>query len=204
MQLFTIFEPWLIPDKAYPPLSKGDLVRLSFRMVCTRLGSTQERQERFTHLDDAQYRFSGRVRLRYNERQGFIPFVIIECAGFRFYTSQTPGLQLSPSTWADGEGTLLLDYGDWAFHGLGGPSLLFDFRVVNIWKIPIPERDITRRKGEVSGPTFELPGAYDADSRQLVETMRDQPFHWLFYIMELDDVGLAGMNISPTFGRSQM
>ena len=99
MQLFTIFEPSLIPDKAYPPLSKGNLVRLSFRMECTRLEATREQQERFTRLDDTQYRFSGRVRLRYNKPN---PFIVIEALGFRFYTLEPRGLQLKRGNWVDG------------------------------------------------------------------------------------------------------
>jgi len=201
MQLFTIFEPSLIPDKAYPPLSKGNLVRLSFRMECTRLEATREQQERFTRLDDTQYRFSGRVRLRYNKPN---PFIVIEALGFRFYTLEPRGLQLKRGNWVDGEGTLLLDYGDWAFHILGGRSLLFNFRVINIWKVPIPERYVTRGVGAISGPTYVRPGAYEAETRQPVETMDGQPVDWLFYIVELDDRSLTGMDIPPTFGRSEM
>ena len=105
MQLFTIFEPYLIPDKAYPPLSEGNLVRLSFRMECTRLETTREQQERFMHLDDAEYRFSGRVALLYNKPH---PFMIIEARGFRFYTLAPRALRLKRGSWTDGTGTLLL------------------------------------------------------------------------------------------------
>src|SRR3990172_6805441 len=200
MRLFTVFEPLLIPDKAYPPLSEGNLVRLSFRMECTRLETTREQQERFMHLDDAEYRFSGRVALLYNKPH---TFMIIEARGFRFYTLAPRALRLKRGSWTDGTGTLLLDYGDWYFHGLGRPSLLFNFRVASICKVRIPERHITRGEGAIHCPPFVRPGEYEHHDRHPVDTMVGQPLDELFYIMELDDTGLAGAEIPVTFGRSK-
>lgn len=172
-------------------------------MECKLLENASERQEEFMLLEDAEYRFAGRVALRYGNNLN--PFIIVETLGFRFYT-QAPRATLRPKrgNWISGAGTLLLDYGDWYFHGLGRPSLLFNFRVANIWKVRIPERHITRGEGAVIHlPSYVRPGEYERHDRQPVDTMVGEPLDELFYIMELDDSGLAGAEIPVTFGRSK-
>ena len=171
-------------------------------MECKLLENASKRREEFMLIEDAEYRFAGRVALRYNNPN---PFIIVETLGFRFYT-QAPRTTLQPKrgNWIRGEGTLLLDYGDWYVHGLGPPSLLFNFRVANIWKVRIPERYIERGEGRLGHPSYLRPADYERDDRQQVDTMVGEPVDELFYIVELDDTGLSNVALRPTIGQSKI
>ncbi|MGH2372515.1 MAG: hypothetical protein ACRDIC_03435 [bacterium] len=181
MQLTAIFESWLIWDKAYTPFSKGEAVNLSFRMDTQRLEWCPAGLEEFTHIRDAEYRFRGRVILVYSSEEK--PFVVVETLGFRFYTNgrHLRPLQLgyrNPGDWVVGEGTLLLDYGDWFSHGIHDPNLFFKLLVKNIWKV--------NRLGD--------------SERMPLDTMKGRNVDEELYIIDFDDVGLSGEAIPRTLG----
>jgi hypothetical protein len=57
MQVTAIYESWHIEDGNYPPLSRGELVRLSFELERTSLTPHRAPPERrLEHLGDAEYR----------------------------------------------------------------------------------------------------------------------------------------------------
>src|SRR5262245_45494215 len=94
MQLTAVFESWHIGDENYPPLRRGQLVRLAFELELDGQVTVakSDRSEEFTHQGDAEYSGCGLVIRKYI--RGSIPIAVIQAGTFRFYIHRAPAIKL--------------------------------------------------------------------------------------------------------------
>jgi hypothetical protein len=194
MQLTAVFESWHIGDGNYPPLSRDQLVRLSFELAPTLLvaiGSSGD--QCLEHVGDGEYRGVARVLRWYRS------MVVLETNAFRFYVSSSSG-----DRWREGDrvefvGTLLLDHYAWveSRRDADAPDLFYNLRVERIRKVDIPKRFISRHGAGKSFPTRVGPN--DFEKAEELATMEGQPFDEEFYVIDFDGAGLEGVVVPLTF-----
>ena len=199
MQLTAIFESWHIGDGNYPPLHRGQLVRLSFELHSTQLTPIQRpAQSDFSHVGDARYVGSGQV-LRHYANDGD-EIAIIEAGTLRFYVNGPKASKLRPGAAVQFEGTLLLDHYIWVEFLADypdPPDLFYNLRVVRIRKVGIPDAFVRRHAKSLSYPTTVAPADFGAVEE--LETMEGQEFAREFYVIDFDGAGLEGIEVPRTF-----
>lgn len=199
MQATAIYESWHIGDGNYPPLSRGELVRLSFELQPTLLvphPATPER--RLEHLGDAEYRGLAHVLSRYQVEDD--PLVVLDAGPLRFYVYTPDAAPLTPGDCVEFAGTLLLDHYIWAeyLHTYPDPpDLFYNLRVTRIRKVGVPERFVSRHERGKTLPTRVAPADFE-DTEELA-TMDGQGFDEEFFIIDFDDTGLERADIPLTF-----
>jgi hypothetical protein len=199
VQLTAVFESWHVGDGNYPPLRRGQLVRLSFELEPTQLASCAlEADESLRHLGDGEYAGVGRVLRTYSVDGEHI--VVIEADGFRFYVLRDARPPVKVDDAVEFAGTLLLDHHMWVefLHTYAAPPDLFlNLRVSRIRKVEIPERFVSRSDRSKSLPTRVGPKDFGAVVD--LDTMEGQPFDEEFYLLDLDGSGLQGVEVARTF-----
>jgi hypothetical protein len=199
MQVTAIFESWHVGDGNYPPLSRDQLVRLSFELQPTslvqHLGAGAPRLE---HVGDAEYRGVASVLRRYQGE--YQPLVVFEVGTFRFYVYSPEAAPLAPGEWVEFAGTLLLDHYIWVeyLHTYPDPpDLFYNLRVTRIRKVTVPERFVARNQCGKALPTRVGPA--DFESVEELATMEGQPFDEEFFVIDFDGRGVEAANIPRTF-----
>ena len=199
MKVTAVFESWHIGDGNYPPLARGDAVRLSFELEPTSLAqSTVPAEGWIEHLGDAEYRGAGRVLRRYGDENGAL--VVLEAGGFRFYVNSPEAAPLTPGAWVEFAGTLLLDHYIWVeyLHTYPDPpDLFYSLRVAGIRRVRVPERFVSRHERGKAFPTRVGPADF-AEVEELA-TMEGCAFDEEFFIVDFDGAGLEGVGIPLTF-----
>jgi hypothetical protein len=199
VQLTAVFESWHIGDGNYPPLHRGQIVRLSFELQARRLSSVKgSLPPGFIHAGEARYSGVGIV-LRHYATDGD-EVAIIEAGSLRFYVNGPKAKELRPEGRVQFEGTLQLDHYLWVeFLGryADPPDLFYNLRVQRIRKVGIPERFVSRHATGMSYPTTVDPLEFEAVEE--LETMEGQDFGLEFYIIDFDDAGLEGLEVPLTF-----
>ena len=195
MELTAIFESWHIGDGNYPPLDRGQLVRLSFELEPDGdPTATSEVEIRFTHLGNAQYEGVGRVVGHWSR------LTVLEVAtGFYLYIA-TLTRDFDPGAYVEFRGTLALDHFAWVENRRrfeGCPDLLVNLRVVRIRQIGVPEHFVARTTQGKAHPTRV--GSSEFGSSIVLDSMRNQPFDEEFYVIDFDGNGLAAEDIPLTF-----
>ncbi|HSR34515.1 MAG TPA: hypothetical protein VLY63_28430, partial [Anaerolineae bacterium] len=145
MQFSAIFESWLVGDGTYPPLTKGQLVNLSFECETRVLEHARAgTSPRIEHLGLAECAFSALV-LRVYRQSGSVPIAVLDAGRFRFYVHGATVAAFSPGDLLQGDGTILLDHYIWV-ESLDTypdpPDIFFNLRVSRIRKVQIPARFI--------------------------------------------------------------
>jgi hypothetical protein len=199
VQLTAVFESWHIGDGNYPPLHRGQLVRLSFELQPIRLITCSENpRPTLTHAGNAHYTGNGLVLRRYEHDE---PVAVIDAAGFRFYVHGPKATKgLVPGTHVEFEGTLTLDHYLWVEfleRYDDAPDLFYNLQVTRIRKVGIPERLVRRLGTSISYPTIVAPN--DFGTVEELDTMEGQDFTQEFYVLDFDDVGLDSVEIARTF-----
>ncbi len=199
MQVTAIFESWHVGDGNYPPLSRGQLVRLSFELQPTSLAPHRGAAEpRLEHVGDAEYRGVARVLRRYQGE--YNPLVVLQAGTFRFYVYSPEAAPLAPDEWVEFAGTLLLDHYIWVEYLRtypDPPDLFYSLRVTRIRKVTVPERFVARHQHGKALPTRVGPA--DFEGMEGLATMEGQPFDEEFFVIDFDGTGLEGANIPLTF-----
>jgi hypothetical protein len=198
MQLTAVFESWHIGDGNYPPLSRGDLVRLSFEMEVEKKVTPTNDETGLVHLGGAEYNGTA-VVLRGYERD-HMALVVFEAGAFRFYSQSDAVRKLKAGQRVRLGGTLLLDHYSWVEYWNeyeNPPNLFYTLRVSAIRKVPIPERFVSRHDKGKAHPTRVA--LADCENVQELETMEGQPFDEEFYIIDFDDRGVANERVPLTF-----
>src|SRR5580700_5455044 len=114
MKLTAIFEEWHLGDGNYPPLSKGQIVNLSFEIEPNTIAIEDDglHTEEFTRIEETMYQFCGRVLRVYDDLGDVI--VVVQANRFKFYidwlSKQPPP---SVGNMIRGRGQLLLDHYAW-------------------------------------------------------------------------------------------
>ena len=154
MQLTAVFESWHIGDGNYPPLHRGQLVRLSFELEASNLAiAPVAAGARFEHRGNAEYRGVGRVLRVY---RGEASIAVIEANGFRFYVNGPVAENLAAGASVEFAGTLLLDHYLWVeflSRYSDPPDLFYNLRVTRILRVSVPERFIARHSRGKALPT---------------------------------------------------
>jgi hypothetical protein len=199
MHVTAIFESWHVPDGNYPPLSRGQLVRLSFELQPTALVSCHgPAVVRLEHQGDAEYSGVARVLRRYQGEGS--PLVVLDAGALRFYVYSPEAEPLAPGDWVEFAGTILLDHYIWVEYLRTypePPDLFYNLRVTRIRKVAVPERFISRHERGKALPTRVGPA--DFEIVEELETMRGQPFDEEFFVIDFDGTGLEGIAIPITF-----
>ena len=199
VELSAIFESWHIGDGNYPPLTRGQLVRLSFELSTKHLAMVPDHGvSRFEGIGNAEYHGGGRVLRRYNT-DGY-SIAVIEAGGFRFYVHGSSAATLTPNSSVEFEGTLLLDHYLWVEfleRYPDPPDLFYNLRVTRIRKVSIPERFVHRTATSVSYPTSVGPSDYGTVEE--LTTMEGHEFSREFFIIDCDDQGVDGVELPNTF-----
>lgn len=199
MDLTAVFESWHIGDGNYPPLYRGQLVRLSFQLEPARLTvDATGTASCLLHVGNAEYRGTGRVLRRYNHEGKIL--AVIEADDLRFYVDGPKAVALEADTAVQFEGTLLLDYYAWVEfleRYADPPDLFYNLMVARIRKVGIPDRFVQRSSRSVAYPTRVPPEAFG--SVEELETMVGQHFDQEFYIIDFSDANLAGIEVPRTF-----
>ncbi len=202
MNVTAIFESWHIGDGNYPPLSKGQLVNLSFELEPRKMEEVSlSIPESFEHLGNGEYRCCCTVRKVY-EGEDRDTVVILQAGDFRFYTMSAESDSYVQGGRYGGEGTLLLDHYYWVEFLESyedPPNLFFKLEIRRILRVRIPERFVARHEKGKSLPTRLVPGDYSASDVEELATMEGQSLDEDFYIIEFDDSGLEGREIPRTF-----
>jgi len=184
----VIFEEWHLGDGNYPPLYKGQKVNLSFHIHPDNKQINANEEYYFNPIVDSNYTFSGKVIRNYinNEKQ----IIIIDTGSFKFYLEEFD-LNFRPfvGQFVSGNGRLLLDYYIWVENlddYPDAPDIFYNFEILQILRISIPECFIVRYKdGGNSYPTSLTPDEYDNDHIQEIEDMADDTNGYRFYLLKL-------------------
>lgn len=200
MKLTALFEAWHIWDGNYPPLTRGQLVRLAFELQVARLTALSARVTPvMEHGDGADYRILAQLIRVYG--RGEDRFAVFDTGAFRFYVDRRDAASRSPGTWVELEGTLALDHYLWAEfldQYSNPPNLFYTLRVDRIRRIPIPESEIARgERGGKAMPTRVSPEEFRAVEE--LETMEGQTFDEEFYLIDLTSEGVAAVDVPFTF-----
>ncbi|MDQ3686993.1 MAG: hypothetical protein M3430_15560 [Acidobacteriota bacterium] len=202
MKLTAIFESWHIGDGNYPPLSKGQLVNLSFELEPRDVEETSlNASDSFEHLGSGEYRFCGGVIKAYAGEDREI-VVVFQAGDFRFYVMSYEVGQYIQGQRYCGEGTLLLDHYYWVeflSEYENPPNLFYNLEVSRIKKVKMPERFVARHEQGKSLPTRLVPEDYSESDVEELNTMEGQPFDEEFYIIEFDVYRSEGNGIPRTF-----
>ena len=200
MEIFAAFETWHLGDGNYPPLRKGQLVNLSFEIEPDVLTPADENApQRFHHLGQAEYQFTG-VVLRVYRDDSSDRIVVIEADQFRFYISSPLTEGVGHGDAVSGRGTLALDHYIWVeflADYSDPPDLFYRLRVTDICRVRIPERFIVRSGRNVSLPTRVKPDDYGPDDLTHVECITDEEY--VSFIVQLADVDVPLEPIPRTF-----
>ena len=201
MELTAIFESWLVGDGNYPPLHRGQLVRLSFELQPKRIATRQNgNASLFQHQGDAEYLGRGQVIRKYTETDETI--AVIAAGEFRFFIDAPAAADLAVGDQIEFEGTLHLDHYVWV-EFLGEypdpPDLFYNLRVTRIRKVQVPERFIQRQRDEKAKtyPAHVSPSDFGAVEE--LETMDGQRFDEEFYVIDFDSSGVETAQIPRTF-----
>src|SRR4051794_39074416 len=164
MEIAAIFESWHIGDGNYPPLHRGQRVRLSFELIPQRIEAPHPAApDTFRRLRAAEYRFCGTVLGVYET--GTARVMAVEAEDARYYLRGTRQPQFALGARIAGEGTLLLDYGLWIERistRSGVPDLFYNLAVRRITKVAIPIASISQDGRSKAYPTYLAPGQYTA------------------------------------------
>jgi hypothetical protein len=199
VQLTAVFESWHIGDGNYPPLHRGQLVRLSFELEPRHLRCLQGTYPpALHHLGDAEYKGRGLVLRRYDSGNDAI--AVLEAGGFRFYVSESPATAPTAGSWVEFDGTLLLDHYSWVEfldEYADPPDLFYTLQVTRVRKVSIPDRFIHRHSRGKSYPARVSSSNFGTVEE--LETMEGQSFGEEFYIIDFDGRGLETVDIPQTF-----
>ncbi|MFZ0882801.1 MAG: hypothetical protein WAN14_05345 [Candidatus Acidiferrales bacterium] len=203
MQLTAVFETWHLGDGNYPPLHKGQLVRLSFEFMPDTLVKTGPQPGKFEHIKDGGYKFAGIVLKIYGDPpSGRI--VVVQADDFRFYINSFPpeSAPLKEGDRCEGTGNLLFDHYIWVqflANYKDPPDLFYSLRVTSIRAVKIPESFISRTKNAQAGPASLALDEYTEEDITEVEKMEDFKVDWSFFLVALDDSGVGTVNVPRTF-----
>ena len=202
MKLTAIFESWHIGDGNYPPLSKGQLVNLSFELEPRDVKEASlNAPDSFEQFGNGEYRFCGGV-IKVYDGEDRDTVVIFQAENFRFYVmSYEAGSYVQGQRYC-GEGTLLLDHYYWVefLHEYENPpNLFYNLEVSRIKKVKTPEKFVARHEQGKSFPTRLVPEDYSESDVEELNTMEGQPFDEEFYVIDFDDNGLEGNDIPRLF-----
>jgi hypothetical protein len=199
MEITAIFESWHLGDGNYPPLHRGQLVRLSFELEPKNLEPVDASQPtRLEHLGQAEYRGVGVVTRRYGTKAESL--AVIDANGFRFYVYRTVAAGLTPGQQVEFEGTLLLDHYIWVefLHEYPDPpDLFYNLCVSRIVEVGIPDRLVSRQGKNKSYPTRV--GLIDFGAVNEIETMEDTRGDEEFFIVTFDSSGAEDIDVPLTF-----
>ena len=200
MKITALFESWHIWDGNYPPLTRGQLVRLSFELQVARLTALGANAAPLMEQEDgADYRIVAQLVRVYG--QGEDRFGVYDTGSFRFYVDHRQAASLSLGTWVELDGTLALDHYLWAEfldQYPNPPDLFYTLRVERIRRIPIPESEIARSdSGGKAMPTRIAPEEFPSVDE--LETMEGQTFDEEFYLIDLSSEGVAAGDVPFTF-----
>ena len=200
MQLTAVFESWHIGDGNYPPLHRGQLVRLAFELEPDGQVAVarSDRSDEFSHHGDAEYRGCGILIRKYI--RGSIAIAVIQAGTFRFYIHNAPAINLPEGARVEFRGTLLLDHFLWAEslgHLVDPPELFYNLRVVRIRRVAIPEKFVSRSNPGLAYPTRVGPAHFEGVTE--LETMEGQEFGAEFYVLDFDESGPEDANLHRTF-----
>jgi hypothetical protein len=200
-RLSALFESWHVPDGNYPPLTKGDLVNLSFEVQQVEFHRVDHEPCRFENSDDGTCSFVAEVVRHYPSGDG--PSIAVMDAGiFRFYVHGKGVEGLREHDRVAGNGELALDHYLWVEfldQYANPPDIFYTLRVSRIRKIRIPERFVQRHDGGKALPTSVKPGEYLPEDVTELDTMAGQDFDEEFYIIEFDSAGLENECVAHTF-----
>jgi len=203
LRLTAVFETWHLGDGNYPPLSKGQLVNLSFEIQPRSLrSSSSSKPGKLEQIKDADYHFVGTILKIYDDSpRGKL--VVIQAGDFRFYVDSFPP-EIPPFKEGDGcegDGPLLLDHYIWV-EFLSSypdpPDLFYPLRVTRIRSIKIPDEFISRNEKATSGPASLSPENYSAASISEIDEMGIDE-DWRFYLVDFDDSNIGSVTIPRTF-----
>ncbi len=198
MQLTAVFESWHIGDGNYPPLHRGQRVRLSFELEASNLAvAPTAAGPRLEHLGNAKYRGVGRALRVYRGEESI---TVIEADGFRFYVNRSVTEKLNAGASVEFAGTLLLDHYLWVEflpRYSDAPDLFYNLRVTRILRVSVPERFVTRHSRGKALPTRV--GCEAFEDVEDIETMEGQRFDEEFYVVDFDTTGLEHADIPRTF-----
>jgi hypothetical protein len=205
MELFAVFETWHIGDGNYPPLSKGQLVNLSFEVEPDEIQLVENTSEiEFLHLGHAVYQFTGKVLRVYNEQRAESRIIVVETGSFRFYLHSYKALlkasTFRPGNVINGRGVLLLDHYLWVeflSSYADPPDLFYTLRVDDIWRYRIPERFIKRSDRGIAYPTRVRPEDYGPDDVTKVDLISDDGF--TNFVVQFSDRDIPSGPIARTF-----
>ena len=200
MKFSAIFESWHVEDGNYPPLSKGQLVNLSFQCEPRRLERAAEGSFPWIdHRDNAECQFCARVL---QVHSGSDAIAVLDTGTLRFYVNGSEITSFPPGSLVRGEGTMLLDHYLWVEFvdkRPDPPDLFYNLRVSRIRRVQIPGRFVARYDRGKHYPTRVSPSEFEPEHVVELETMVGQPFDEEFYILEFDDTGLDGERVARTF-----
>jgi hypothetical protein len=203
MELTAVFETWHLGDGNYPPLHKGQLVKLSFELEPSSLSKSSGTAARFEQIKDAEYKFVGTVLKVYSDPPDG-QMIVIQAGGFRFYVSFYPKgtVSLQENESVQGHGRLLLDHYLWVeFLSTypDHPDLFYSLRVARIRSVRIPDSFISRGETVVSGPASLTEEEYSTSSIEEVDRMQDVEGNWRFYLVDFETADVESAKIPLTF-----
>ncbi|MGA2039466.1 MAG: hypothetical protein ABSH42_09340 [Bryobacteraceae bacterium] len=200
MEIFATFETWHLGDGNYPPLKKGQLVNLSFEIEPDVLTAAQkDAPQRFHHLGQAEYEFTGVVLCVYRDDSSD-RIVVIEADQFRFYINSPLTEGVGHGDTVSGRGTLALDHYIWVeflADYSDPPDLFYKLRVMDICRVQIPERFIVRSGRNVSLPTRVKLYDYGPGDLTNVESITDEEY--VSFIVQFADADVPLEPIPRTF-----
>jgi hypothetical protein len=188
--LCVIFEEWYLGDGTYPLLRRGEKVNLSFYIPTNDCKISDKRESYFVQIKDSDYSFSGQVIRNYKENDEQL--IIIDAGTFKFYMEiPRKKLSLTVGQFICGSGSLLIDYYAWVENLRNyenRPDLFYNFKVVKIRKVQIPEKFIYRNDKAISHPSSLSPKDYSENDILEIEDMHGDNGNTSFYLLDLKTI----------------
>jgi hypothetical protein len=139
MNIVALFPQWYISDGCYPPLSTGQLVRLSLEVDPKgAIKKVSSQRTEFRQVVEAEYSFTAPILRKYPFHSETL--LVLDGGPFRFYMRLGTSFQFEldqivPGDFISGDGLLAVDHFSWVeFHHKfeDPPDLFYSFQIQRI------------------------------------------------------------------------
>ncbi|MBS1686168.1 MAG: hypothetical protein JSS76_15595 [Bacteroidetes bacterium] len=190
LKICAIFENWYLGDGIYPYLGEGHEVNLSFYIQSEEFTFCEVGTPFFKQTNAAESDFCGKIIAVYREKS--LTTVVVDTDGFKFYV-ECPNDKYVwiPGHFISGSGSLLVDYSKWVENlnsYADAPDIFFNFEVVKIEMVKIPERFITRFDNGYGFTSPLSPADYSDSDVYEIRHMIDNTEHDCFFLLYLTEI----------------
>jgi hypothetical protein len=189
-------EPWILYEGTYPPLHKGDNVRLALAIEQAKVTKTKQTRCFFRQNRLFEYSFRGKVicnpilDINY-EQSGKEDLMVIDTGGYIFFLEYFGRNYRYPiGQYLEGKGQIALDYFIWESSLSeieNAPEIYNNFLIDSILAVTIPKNILYESTDiQLTACSADATKISDEDIKEVMVT--EEEYAW-FYILNLSKTG---------------